>query len=207
MASHRISAPPPPVTPVTPGRTRLEVFFDLEKKELVLRFESRELARVYQNRNPEGRIFADQPTDVWLPMNQHMKTLRNGSHGMTVSFDSKEAAAEWQRLTILGMVTTFGVGTHGVAFKRDWTTADLRQRLGDFFLSPQSSNYGSPLQEYPPSPPSAMRRPQPSMLPRASTIMPQQAPKPTAGPAFRPQPAMPSAMPSAENTPASPELS
>ncbi|KAK1241390.1 hypothetical protein MKX08_001364 [Trichoderma sp. CBMAI-0020] len=129
---------------------RLQFEFDFSKREFVLRFESRTHAAAYQALNPEARILEGQPRDVWLPYPPEMSSLRSSSLGMAAIFQSLAAAEKWHKRTCLGGVATFS-GDHGVYFKRDWSYAELEERLGSRRASlkplPSPSRSNSPMND------------------------------------------------------------
>lgn len=129
---------------------RLLFLFDFSKREFVLGFESRTHAATYHALVPEARILEGQPRDVWLPYPPEMIGLRSSSLGMVVIFQSQPAAEKWQKQTCLGGFANFG-GHRGVYFKREWSHAELEEKLGSRRSSlkplPSPSRSNSPMSD------------------------------------------------------------
>ena len=82
----------------------LDLRFELERKELVISFDTERQARAYQRKNPESRIFFDgSRRDVWLPMLPSMKYIRASSVGFAICFASPELAKRWCGRSIIGI--------------------------------------------------------------------------------------------------------
>ncbi|TFB02587.1 hypothetical protein CCMA1212_005345 [Trichoderma ghanense] len=108
---------------------RLDFLYDFERREFILRFESRRQAALYQATNNEARILEDHPHDVWLPLPTGMTSLRSSSVGMAVIFQSMAIAEKWQKRTCLGGLATIGEGDAAVYFKRDWVPGEMEEKL------------------------------------------------------------------------------
>ena len=107
----------------------LELRFDLERKELVITFETERQARDYQRKNPEGRIYSDgSRRDVWLPMLPGMKYIRASSVGLAICFTSPVLAKRWCGRSILGCQPATGPETE-VLIYRQWGKDKLEKRL------------------------------------------------------------------------------
>jgi hypothetical protein len=108
----------------------LGAYYDLQKKELLLRFEKDDYARHYQVKNPEARIFAEHPSDVWLPTCEGMKALRNSDgHGMLIIFHSLEERQIWLKRSILGEEVHTSADEYAVRFKRAWARGKFEALL------------------------------------------------------------------------------
>ncbi|GAB1194710.1 hypothetical protein APSETT444_003956 [Aspergillus pseudonomiae] len=103
----------------------LDVFFYFQKQELKLSFNSPNQAASYQNRNRESRIFANEPSAVYLPLAPSMVYLRDSSKGLVIGFAKSEDADLWCRTSILGQKH----GHYEVHIGRGWTDEQLNQAL------------------------------------------------------------------------------
>ncbi|OGM39532.1 hypothetical protein ABOM_011910 [Aspergillus bombycis] len=103
----------------------LDVFFYFQKQELKLSFNSPNQAASYQNRNRESRIFANEPSAVYLPLAPSMVYLRDSSKGLVIGFAKSEDADLWCRASILGQKH----GHYEVHIGRGWTDEQLNQAL------------------------------------------------------------------------------
>jgi hypothetical protein len=105
----------------------LEVRFDLERKELMIRFMTKEQARAYQIKNPESRIFTDvSPRDVWLPVLPSMRYIRASFDGLAICFTSAETATRWCDRSIIGVQRDHGTE---VFLRREWEEDKLDRLL------------------------------------------------------------------------------
>ena len=110
----------------------LELRFELERKELVISFNTERLARAYQTKNPESRIFFDgSRRDVWLPMLPSMKYIRASSVGFAICFASPELAKRWCERSIIGIQPPAGPGTE-VLIYRQWGEDKLERLLRSY---------------------------------------------------------------------------
>jgi hypothetical protein len=110
----------------------LELRFELERKELVISFNTEWQARAYQRKNPESRIFFDgSRRDVWLPMVPSMKYIRASSVGFAICFSSPELAKRWCGRSIIGIQLATGPGTE-VLIYRQWGEDKLEKLLGSY---------------------------------------------------------------------------
>ena len=115
---------------VSSAEIKLGLFYDLGKKEILLRFESSAFALAYQAKNPEGRILAEKPREVWLPICESMKSLRSSDgYGMVIVFRSKEESKTWLNRSVLGEDVNTSEGEYGVRFKRAWTRNEFLDHL------------------------------------------------------------------------------
>jgi hypothetical protein len=107
----------------------LDLRFELERKELVISFDTERQARAYQRKNPESRIFFDgSRRDVWLPMLPSMKYIRASSVGFAICFASPELAKRWCGRSIIGIQPDTGPGTE-VLIYRQWGEDKLERLL------------------------------------------------------------------------------
>ncbi|KAF2020409.1 hypothetical protein BU24DRAFT_416108 [Aaosphaeria arxii CBS 175.79] len=121
---------PPPSDASSSGEVRVGVFYDLSRKELLLRFDSSAYARAYQRKNPEARILADNRKEVWLPLCDSMRTLRSSDTcGMVIIFRSKEDRRLWLDRSVLGTDINTSDGEYGVRFKRSWSRNEIERAL------------------------------------------------------------------------------
>lgn len=121
---------PPPSDASSSAEVKLGVYYDLGRKEIQLRFESSGYALAYQAKNPEARIYADKPRDVWLPIDDSMRSLRSSDgYGMVIIFKSKEHGRTWLSRSVLGADVSTSDGEFGVRFKRAWTRKDFDKCL------------------------------------------------------------------------------
>ena len=126
------------------AEVKLGFYYDLGKKEILLRFDSSAFASAYQAKNPEGRILADQPREVWLPVTSDMKSLRSSDgYGLVIVFHSKEARRTWLNRSVLGEDVNTSDGEYGVRFKRIWLRGEFDQRL-DYPVYSLRSSLGVP---------------------------------------------------------------
>jgi hypothetical protein len=85
-------------------RERLDIRFDLQRKEFMIIFKTDEQARSYRTANLEGRILAGVSLPiVWLPILPSMECIRNSSDGFTIAFNSSMEAADWQKRSVFGI--------------------------------------------------------------------------------------------------------
>lgn len=112
--------------------TALNVFFYFQKQELKLSFNSPNQAAAYQNRNRESRIFANEPSAVYLPLSASMVYIRDSSKGLVLGFSTQEDADRWCQTSILGRKH----GQYEVHIGRGWTGEQLNQALEPDMLQP-----------------------------------------------------------------------
>ncbi|KAI0122436.1 hypothetical protein F4814DRAFT_209375 [Daldinia grandis] len=124
---------------VTVQDVRLYFLYDFEKKEFVLRFPNQSHATAYQAMNHEARIHNGRNNDVWLPSAQGMTCLRSCYEGIAVIFESKGAAEEWRKRTIIGNMHVFEGDGPGVYFKRSWSLVELEKNIGLGVIRPGST--------------------------------------------------------------------
>ncbi|KAI1777978.1 hypothetical protein F4818DRAFT_439297 [Hypoxylon cercidicola] len=112
--------------------TSLNITYDFGQKEIRIEFETPQQAKAYQGHNPEARILRAANKSVWLPVPPQLKSLRSSSrYGIEFCFANEQAQKEWQRKTLLAeLVIPHGTTRHSVHLKKEWTQADLNNRLG-----------------------------------------------------------------------------
>jgi len=132
-----------PSSNASSNEVRLGAFYDLGRKELLLRFDYSAYARAYQAKNPEGRILADNRRDVWLPLCDSMRTLRSSETlGMVIIFRSKEERRTWLDRSVLGEGVDTSDSEYGVRFKRIWSQTEIENALN--YSSSSRDNLGVP---------------------------------------------------------------
>ncbi|KAF1957241.1 hypothetical protein CC80DRAFT_503624 [Byssothecium circinans] len=107
----------------------LEIFFDFERNEIMIRFETKEHAKSYQAKNPEGRILSDVPCEVWIPKDPRIKALYNGSSGMVFIFHNSMDRAIWRNRVLLARDWASPDGICGVEFRTLWTHREFSESL------------------------------------------------------------------------------
>ncbi|OJJ67563.1 hypothetical protein ASPBRDRAFT_135071 [Aspergillus brasiliensis CBS 101740] len=105
-----------------------DVYFIFQKQELKLVFNSTTHANAYQSSNREGRIFAAEPTAVYLPHSPAMTYLRDSSNGLVIGFATPEDAEAWCRTSILGHLYSSEPSPE-VRIRRTWTDEELDEVL------------------------------------------------------------------------------
>ncbi|MCJ1240247.1 hypothetical protein MMC14_008247 [Varicellaria rhodocarpa] len=111
-------------------------------QELKISFNNPALARAYQSKNPEARIFADEgEANVWLPISTSVRASHNG---FTVTFDTKNSTEVWCKKSLLGEQGVFSSNDFEVYF----TGNDLKTKLGLGKAIPQSQ----PAAQFQPAP-------------------------------------------------------
>ncbi|EHA18668.1 hypothetical protein CBS147343_6534 [Aspergillus niger] len=105
-----------------------DVYFIFQKQELKLVFNSATHANAYQASNREGRIFAAEPTAVYLPHSPTMTYLRDSSSGLVIGFATPEDAETWCRTSILGHLYSSEPSPE-VRIRRTWTDEELDEVL------------------------------------------------------------------------------
>ena len=106
---------------------QLEVRFELQRKELMIDFESAERAAAYQMKNREGRILHNgnyHRRRVWLPMWSSMRYIRGCPEGFSIAFESEEDARAWDKQLMIGKIYK-----KEVMILRDWDKATLDDKL------------------------------------------------------------------------------
>ncbi|PYI32184.1 hypothetical protein BP00DRAFT_445824 [Aspergillus indologenus CBS 114.80] len=128
----------------------LNVLYYFQKQELKLDFNSPDRAQAYQNLNREGRIYATEPTAVYLPLTPSMAYLRDSHNGLVIGFTTGAEANRWCQTAVLGRLHCPST-PHEVRIRRAWTDEALNQQLQmqqfPLFMPAQG--------EAPPSPPTS----------------------------------------------------
>ncbi|PYI04668.1 hypothetical protein BO78DRAFT_287202, partial [Aspergillus sclerotiicarbonarius CBS 121057] len=101
-----------------------DVYFIFQKQELKLVFNSLTHANAYHAMNREARIFAHEPTAVYLPLSPAMTYLRDSSSGLVIGFATPEDADTWCRTAILGHIYASEPSTE-VRIRRAWSDDEL----------------------------------------------------------------------------------
>jgi hypothetical protein len=79
-----------------------KVFFFFEQREFIIDFANKDRAIAYQQLNREGRIFLNEPTKVYLPLEKGMKSVHQTSGGLAIGFASSTEAKIWAEKSIFG---------------------------------------------------------------------------------------------------------
>lgn len=107
----------------------LQVRFDFRKQELVFHLPSSELATKYQRKNQSGRILADKPLDVLIPVTSEMVNLRACKLGVVIRFKTIEAATDWRNRIVVGCLHPTRPVAKEVLLKREWNSNELETIL------------------------------------------------------------------------------
>jgi len=117
-----------PPTKIAAKKKCIDIWFDLDRKELVIDFDTIDQARAYQMKNPESRIFAEEnQCSVWLPISPSMKHIRGYGDGLAISFSSVEIAKIWCSRSILGRPRSSN--SKEVYILGSWVEHELAERL------------------------------------------------------------------------------
>ncbi|KAF2637635.1 hypothetical protein P280DRAFT_551812 [Massarina eburnea CBS 473.64] len=126
-------ANPPPRRPSLPWpNATLKVSYDVARGEIILQFGSPEYARKYQAKNPEGRIYADIPCDVWLPRDPMITAFYNSPGGMAFVFRNDQDRMRWQKRVLFAHIpapTATDPFLHCLLFKHQWEERELKSIL------------------------------------------------------------------------------
>ncbi|PYH42156.1 uncharacterized protein BP01DRAFT_142279 [Aspergillus saccharolyticus JOP 1030-1] len=106
----------------------LNVLYYFQKQELKLDFNVADRAQAYQNLNREGRIYATEPTAVYLPLPPSMAYLRDSHNGMVIGFTTGTDATRWCQTAVLARLHS-PTAPHEVRIRRAWTEEALDQQL------------------------------------------------------------------------------
>ena len=111
-------------------KVRLDVRYDLQRKELMIDFMSGTRARNYQINNKESRIMPEgnlHNQRVWLPLGSDMRYIRACREGFAIVFTSEEAAKAWSDRVLIGSVSAFN--KMEVIIHREWEGAAIDRML------------------------------------------------------------------------------
>ena len=94
-----------------PSKIQFTCYWCFQRNELVVSFPDAYLATVYQDANPEGRIFSSSKSEqerkeVYLPRPDGISSLRSSSQGQSYSlvleFAKKGQAEDWHKKALIG---------------------------------------------------------------------------------------------------------
>ncbi|MCJ1326261.1 hypothetical protein MMC10_002925 [Thelotrema lepadinum] len=105
----------------------LEVRFELQRRELMIDFETAARAEAYQMKNKEGRILHDgnnHKQRVWLPMWPSMRYIRGCREGFGIAFESEDDAKAWNQQIMIGKLFK-----KEVMILREWDKSTLDSKL------------------------------------------------------------------------------
>ena len=94
-----------------PSKIQLTCYWCFQRNELVVSFPNAYLATVYQDANPEGRIYSSSKTEqerneVYLPSPDGISFLRSSSQGqiysLVLEFAKKRQAEDWHKKALIG---------------------------------------------------------------------------------------------------------
>lgn len=94
-----------------PSKIQLTCYWSFQRNELVVSFSDPYLATVYQDANPEGRIYSStkngqERNEVYLPRPDGISCLRSSSQGQSYSlvleFAKEGQAEDWHKKALIG---------------------------------------------------------------------------------------------------------
>ena len=94
-----------------PSKIQLTCYWSFQRNELVVGLPDAYLATVYQDANPEGRIYSsskseEERNEVYLPRPDGIICLRSSSQGQSYSlvlqFAMKGQAEDWHKKALIG---------------------------------------------------------------------------------------------------------
>lgn len=114
------------------NQIKLEVYYNFSQREFGIIFETGQQAQQYQERNREGRIFAESNHVVWIPIPQEMTKIRASSFGFVMCFRSADDASRWCDRVVLGtLYDPQGRYRNEAYIIREWSERDLNRKLAD----------------------------------------------------------------------------